>query len=154
VELWGPLYHLTEMPVRPGDGVLAGRWGWTIRDSYRRSRTIHPFYRREVIFESVRSSEFPKLPSRWYATFSFADLDLARRFRKPGDAIFVVAELIGRTHQADMAWTSAALNGDWADGAKVSTHARHYWRGDIHNPAEWHYEVLASRGIVLGARVD
>jgi hypothetical protein len=162
VQLPAQLYHLTSMPVSPGDGILPGRWGSTVRTWYRRHRRSHKFYRRELIFESIRRAEFPELPSRLNCVFLFADLGLAQAWRtrdtERTEHIFRVVALIGRTHVADIAWTSEAVNGvfDFAPADVVIRSARGYWSGrryESTDDEDGHVEVLVGRGIVLGDRV-
>jgi hypothetical protein len=146
-------YHLTDRAkAHRGEIVRPGNWGFLVSTWYSVYGKPHPFYRREMIFESVRRNEFSHLPSRLRSAFAHDDLLLARQWLQPGERLFEV-RLLGFRHRADIGWTSRPANGgDFSGGRLVVDNARHYWRGEPHPhdaPGNY-YEWLAAGGLILG----
>lgn len=88
-------------------------------------------YIRELIWESVRKSEFSHLPSRMTCVWLIPDKDSLIYWKKELDGSFksklLKVETQGRYHLAD----STLLNDESEPYSKMIERARKYWSGEI-----------------------
>jgi hypothetical protein len=149
-----PLYYATHGLLQPGDRIYPGSWGRVTLGIGAGGKN----FLREYLFERIRDSEFPALPSRMQCLFLFEDLGYAAGFRRGPDKL---PELVYEVrlehldvpiHRADMAWTLAINELKTFDACEVA--ARRYWRGEDHQPASKSIEYLVVGTAIVERRAS
>ncbi|MCK9251086.1 MAG: DUF2441 domain-containing protein [Solirubrobacteraceae bacterium] len=104
----------------------------------------------DLVFETVRRYEFPRLPSRMQTIFAVDSLEDAERFRvgrRPDDApIFLVSGRVA--HRANMYLTGL---GNYGAGAIIN--ARDYWSGEQGEVPDLLWEYLLEPPVTVIERV-
>jgi hypothetical protein len=72
-------YHSAPLLLEPGAIIHPGNWG-RILNCYTQQQGNAWMLAREFVFESVRVSEYPNLPSRLSCAFAFETLDHANQY--------------------------------------------------------------------------
>lgn len=110
-------------------------------------------YVRELIWESVRTSEFPELPSRQKCIWLTKGEDnlhyWIERLGRPAEQITVFKVLPdGRMHTT----SETHLSGDAESYLESVEKSRRYWRGEIDNPL--HQEILFEGTMLVESKVS
>lgn len=131
-------YHLSPLLLEVGSIIKPGNWGRII-SSYTMQRGEPWFIAREFIFETIRSTEFPELPSRLSSSFVFENLDDANKHKKEftqWNSLYEV-EIVSpklRRHRAGFNHISFPNNDVEFVPVTVNS-AKYYWKGeDIKTP--------------------
>lgn len=142
----GRRLDLVEVPSMPAGGPdLSAEWPDGMSRHGRRYATewVSGATEPEWMFELLRRSEFPALPSRLASAFGFGALADARAFRYHfgGDLTVPIRRLRGRvTHRGNLFLLRATQ-----PPAAVLAHARDYWSGRS-GPAPELWELLLEPG--------
>jgi hypothetical protein len=73
-------YHSAPLLLEDGAIIHPGNWG-RILNCYTQQQGNAWMLTREFVFESIRASEFPHLPSRLSSAFVFENLDHANQYK-------------------------------------------------------------------------
>lgn len=73
-------FHSAPLMLAPGSVIAPGNWG-RILNAYRQNAGNAWLLAREFVFESVRASEFPSLPSRLSCAFVFERLEDVNKYQ-------------------------------------------------------------------------
>jgi hypothetical protein len=108
-----------------GDVIPAARWGQIVQSR----GSIHPFFYREALFEQIRSTDFPKSPSRLASNFAWENRDTAEGMAHEGHHLYKVGMPQGaRIARVDATWCSLVWNSHAV--ADAFDMMKHYWRGE------------------------
>lgn len=130
--------HLTRLFPK---GLSLHGWEWmaTRNDVVKANENGQHYVRHEIaielVFEFVRRSSFPAVPSRLESYFAFKSLEAAKAFAPSGKPIYRVEA--AATFRADQRWLLIGLQ-----GARGSFCAHQYW-AQIPS-SEPHWEILLS----------
>lgn len=92
----------------------------------------------ELVFEFVRRSSFPHMPSRLQCFFAFDDLDRVISFASQTHAVSRVVELAPADRfRLDMNWLKLA-----PQAAGLSFFAHQYWSGAASPAPDWEYLLV------------
>lgn len=92
----------------------------------------------EIVFEYVRRSAFPHMPSRMQCFFAFDDLDRVIAFASQTHLVFRVVELRSeRCVRLDMNWLKVPQQ-----LAGLSYFAHQYWSGAASPAPDWEYLLV------------
>ncbi len=92
----------------------------------------------ELVFEFVRRSSFPHMPSRMQCFFAFEELDRVVSFASQTHTVFRVVELRPMdSFRLDMNWLKLA-----PQTAGLSYFAHQYWSGAASPAPDWEYLLV------------
>lgn len=148
------LFHRSNALYSVGDRILPGNWGRLVFGI----GTVHPFFLREYLWERVRQTSFPALPSRMTAAYAFEHRQRAEAFfpspQYPHWPTYTyavaLADRASLAHRADMNWIDAVQAGHHSFDS-VEHVAAQYWAGDEHTPDGW--EWLIAGELVIRERL-
>lgn len=135
------LFHRSNALYGVGDRILPGNWGRLVLGI----GTGHPFFLREYVWEKVRQTSFPALPSRMNASYAFAHQARAETFT-PSPQLptytyaVALADPASSTHRADMSWIDAVQAG-YHSFESIERVVTQYWAGDEHTPDGWEWVI-------------
>ena len=144
------LYHRSNALYVPGDRILPGNWGRIVLGI----GATHPHFFREYLWERLRQSEFPKLPSRMAAAFAFQEFARAESFVQNAGwptytYIVTMADVALPKHRADIGWWDIVAGYHAFHSAEGC--ARHYWKGDEQSASGW--EWLTAGELIVTQRL-
>ena len=99
----------------------------------------------ELVFEYVRRAVFPSRRSRFQSFFAWESLEMARAFRKEGQALYRVES--NSIFRADQSWLTLGVQ-----NAIASLAAHRYWSGAPSGPPRW--EILLAPPVHVMERID
>lgn len=142
-----PLYHCSEQHYLPGDRIIPGRFGSEILSQ----GPEHKWFYRECLFERVRASTFPELPSRMRSAFALETYRGALRYREGSEHIYLIAlaDPAQPFFRADITLLTTIRQRRTCE--EVEEWIQTYWRGAIHDPEM--VEVLTEGELVVRDRL-
>ena len=99
----------------------------------------------ELVFEYVRRAVFPSRCSRFQSFFAWESLEMAKAFRKEGQALYRVES--SSIFRADQSWLTLGVQ-----NAIASLSAHRYWSGASSGTPRW--EILLAPPVRIMERVD
>ena len=99
----------------------------------------------ELVFEYVRRAVFPSRRSRFQSFFAWESLEMARAFRKEGQALYRVGS--SSIFRADQSWLTLGVQ-----NAIASLSAHRYWSGAPSGTPRW--EILLAPPVRVMERID
>jgi hypothetical protein len=99
----------------------------------------------ELAFEYVRRAVFPSRRSRFQSFFAWESLEMARAFRKEGQALYRVES--NSIFRADQSWLTLGVQ-----NAIASLSAHRYWSGASSGTPRW--EILLAPPVRIMERID
>jgi len=99
----------------------------------------------ELVFEYVRRAVFPSRCSRFQSFFAWESLEMARAFRKDGQALYRVES--SSIFRADQSWLTLGVQ-----NAIASLSAHRYWSGAPSGTPRW--EILLAPPVRVRERID
>jgi hypothetical protein len=99
----------------------------------------------ELVLEYVRRAVFPSRCSRFQSFFAWESLEMARAFRKEGQALYRVES--SSTFRADQSWLTLGVQ-----NAIASLSAHRYWSGAPSGTPRW--EILLASPVRVMERID
>lgn len=149
-------YHSAPLLLEAGSVIQPGNWG-RILNAYKFPNQGNPWLvAREMLFESVRASQFPHLPSRLSSSYVFENLNDANRYLgnfTPWNNLYEV-EFVDPTAVTHRGCFDLASNPpEQCDFIPVvADRARQYWSGlNISTPEVMTKSALRVRGIMMSA---
>ena len=139
------LYHRSNALYAPGDRILPGNWGRLVLGI----GGVHPHFFRERLWERIRQSNYPDLPSRMTTAYAFEHLARAERFGQAYTYLVAIADPSLPSHRADMGWVDLADASHDFDVIEPMVH--HYWSGVELSPDGW--EWLTTSEVVVRQRL-
>ena len=132
------LYHRSNALYAPGDRIMPGNWGRLVLGI----GASHPSFFREHLWERMRQSHYPDLPSRMTAGYAFEQVSRAERFtQNPAwqtyTYLVAIADPSLPTHRADMGWVDLVVG--YHEFEAVERVVHHYWAGDEQSPDGWEW---------------
>ncbi|OWT61998.1 hypothetical protein [Candidimonas nitroreducens] len=128
-----PLYHATSVSLAPDSIIEPGNFGRILND-YSHPMDAHSYMMlaRELLFEQVRLTSYPQLPTRLKSCFAFVGNDAAKRgFPVMGRYMILYrVEMINPTamrHYGDFTLLEAPQGGQWMGATR--DRAERYWAG-------------------------
>jgi hypothetical protein len=99
----------------------------------------------ELVFEYVRRAVFPSRRSRFQSFFGWESIEMARAFRKEGQALYRVES--SSIFRADQSWLTLGVQ-----NAIASLSAHRYWSGAPSGTPRW--EILLAPPVRVMERID
>lgn len=133
------LFHVAPLLLEAGSIIKPGNWG-RILNSYKLQQGNPWILAREFIFESVRTANYPSLPSRLSSSFAFEKLEDANQYKSHFaswssvyEVEFVDPDAIAHRGSYDL----ASLPSEQVEFVPVvASNAEKYWTGKEIQTAE------------------